>query len=501
MDETSLDERSATSQENATTAITNEEEAADDAPLLCGWFMFRPNSFQKVNTISWLVTIMSLLCFAQGMVVSGLIPVALTSIEERFFLTSTQLGIIVAMYDFTVMVVILFVSYILAEKNKPRWFGVFTVVLAIGTCMWTLPHFLSPPYDPTGAEEGYYPLCRRSSNVTEDCDDEWDSLSNFFYVFILAQICIGIGASPIYTVGYAWVDENTTHAKSGWYMGILNTMAVLGPATGFIVGALTLTLFTELTVDTGLDSSDDGWIGAWWLGFVFAAILIFILVIPISAFTPVLPGTKYIKDERRSQAHADGSDLVAQQQGFGRTWRDFWPASKLLLKNYPYMWINCARTTSTLVLSGYTPFTPKFIQNQFGLTAGSAGLLVGVISIPGAAGGTLLGGWIVKKTNYGVKGNLKLCIAISIATIVLSLSYFLRCPDQPIAGVFRSYDPTNTTRLSEVQLDHPCNADCNCFRRVYVPVCSEINGLQYFDGCYAGCELTPDALVSSRRIQ
>ncbi|XP_006819771.1 solute carrier organic anion transporter family member 4C1-like [Saccoglossus kowalevskii] len=289
-----------------------------------------------------------------------------------------------------------------------------------------------------GAEEGYYPLCRRSSNVTEDCDDEWDSLSNFFYVFILAQICIGIGASPIYTVGYAWVDENTTHAKSGWYMGILNTMAVLGPSTGFIVGALTLTLFTELTVEE--INSSDKYDNA---------------------------RTKYIKDERRSQAHADGSDVVAQQQGFGRTWRDFWPASKILFKNYPYMWINCARTTSTLVLSGCHIDSWRC---------------------------TLLGGWTVKKTNYGVKGNLKLCIAISIATIVLSLSYFLRCPDQPIAGVFRSYDPTNTTRLSEVQLDHPCNAGCNCFRRVYVPVCSEINGLQYFDGCYAGCELTPDAL-------
>lgn len=32
----------------------------------------------------------------------------------------------------------------------------------------------------------------------------------------------------------------------------------------------------------------------------------------------------------------------------------------------------------------------------------------------------------------------------------------------------------------------PCNADCNCLRSYYYPVCGG-NGVQYFSPCYAGC--------------
>ncbi|XP_077990557.1 solute carrier organic anion transporter family member 4C1-like [Glandiceps talaboti] len=488
-----------TKTEKNTTSETDESKANDEGsdlkePLLCGWFSFRPKSLQWFNSIGWLVFSVSMLCFTQGMLISGLVPVSLTSIETRFQMTSTQLGIIVAAYDFTVLVLIVFVSYILATKNKPRWIGIGTAIIGIGALMWTLPQFLTGIYDP-GAGIDYYPLCRPGQNVTyEECDSSWGSLSNYFYMFLFAQITIGIGASPIYTVGYAWVDENATIRKSGWYMGILSTMAMLGPAMGITIGALFLSIYTDPGVETDLTPSDSMYVGGWWIGFFIVFILAFLVSIPISSFShPELPDTKNIQDHRRSQAHNDGSEDVINQEGFGKSWSDIWTATKLLCKNPPYMFVNLARCSGGLLLAGYTPFTPKFIENQFGITAAAAGLLTGAMAITAGAGGTLLGGYIVKKKNFDVRGNLKFCIGITIATLCICFIFLLRCPDEPLAGVLRSYDVADETTLSETNLTHACNADCQCATVTYVPVCA-LNDLQYYDACHAGCTYTPDRI-------
>lgn len=42
-------------------------------------------------------------------------------------------------------------------------------------------------------------------------------------------------------------------------------------------------------------------------------------------------------------------------------------------------------------------FMPKYLEYQFGLTSGQAAMLVGAIIVPAGAGGTLLGGYLVRK--------------------------------------------------------------------------------------------------------
>ena len=48
-----------------------------------------------------------------------------------------------------------------------------------------------------------------------------------------------------------------------------------------------------------------------------------------------------------------------------------------LMKVPPFMLITFAGATEGLITSGFATFMPKFIQNQFGVTAGWASMLTG----------------------------------------------------------------------------------------------------------------------------
>lgn len=47
-------------------------------------------------------------------------------------------------------------------------------------------------------------------------------LQQYQFVFLFAQLIMGIGGSPLYTLGTAFIDENVSHKMqpiySGWYL-------------------------------------------------------------------------------------------------------------------------------------------------------------------------------------------------------------------------------------------------------------------------------------------
>lgn len=44
-------------------------------------------------------------------------------------------------------------------------------------------------------------------------------LSNYKYVFLLGQLLHGIGASPLYTLGVSYLDDNLLPATTSLYVG------------------------------------------------------------------------------------------------------------------------------------------------------------------------------------------------------------------------------------------------------------------------------------------
>ncbi|XP_059500706.1 solute carrier organic anion transporter family member 4C1-like isoform X2 [Stegostoma tigrinum] len=320
------------------------------------------------------------------------------------------------------------------------------------------------------------------------CDPSTASKSsNFLFVFLLGQLLHGVGGTPLYTLGTAHIDDSVSTEKSSLYIGIGTGMSVLGPAFGYILGGQLLDIYIDVNriSKVPLMPDDPRWLGAWWIGFLLCWILAWCLVLPLTCFPKHLPGTTKIKLEKISQAHSGEASKAFAQANFGHSFKDFFAVLQMLLKNPVFMSLVIAGTTEAMVITGFVTFMPKFIENQFGLTASLAAILGGAVLIPGAFIGQIIGGLIITKLKLQCRNVIRMSAATCILSLLCALVFvFAQCSNQPFAGANQDYNLNSTAE--NIDLVAPCNKDCNCIRSYFNPVCGA-NHVQYFSACYAGC--------------
>ena len=74
-------------------------------------------------------------------------------------------------------------------------------------------------------------------------------------------------------------------------MALMNIGAVVGPLIGIFVGGLCLELlWVDLESEVELDSSDQNWIGAWWLPYFANGLFGLVMCIPVFGFPNQFPG-------------------------------------------------------------------------------------------------------------------------------------------------------------------------------------------------------------------
>ncbi|XP_053695450.1 solute carrier organic anion transporter family member 4A1 [Sabethes cyaneus] len=488
----------------------------------CGWFNVRPRWIQRFMTPKWALF---WLCWAgavQGLVVNGFINVVITTIERRFGLRSTQTGLVASGYDIASFLCLVPVSYFGGRlgASKPRWIGWGVAVMGLGAFVFALPHFLVGQYRATNSEQN---VCLATAtaavellanNTTakaarllgETCTldgenlagtggDNSENLSWNVWFFFTAQLLLGAGASPLYTLGVTYIDENVSKKMSSVYLGIYYTMAVVGPAAGYVIGGQLLLFYTDMfVVDSsalGLTPHSKVWVGAWWIGFVFMAAFCLLLAIPILAYPRTLPGSE--KLEKVSEAHKGDADQ--NKQTFTKI-REIPKALVALLKNPTFFFLNLAGASEGLVISGFAVFLPKLIENQFSVTAVWSALLMGIITVPAGGGGTFLGGYLVKKLNLSCSGIIRFCLFATVFAALFTICFFLSCPNLTFAGVTTPYFPqenlhTPVARSTELfvlpkTLDNACNSKCSCSKMNYEPICGA-DGVMYYSPCHAGC--------------
>ena len=241
-------------EENMTQHETSEEQgdtAENDSEPSYGWFGYKPRCLQPCLSPRWILFSCCWLVFAESFIVSGLSGVVVSSLEKRYFLRSSQVGGIYATYEVTGIIVALVISYF-GHTHKPRWLGVGSLVLGFGCLTFALPQLLAGRYEPVIARDT--DLCRShnltSLNGAANADEETCKKSSWYHlmVFVLGELLIGAGASPIYNLGLAYLDENVSRKNSGLYLGVFYAVSTLGPGLGFLLGGYFLRIYVDISL-------------------------------------------------------------------------------------------------------------------------------------------------------------------------------------------------------------------------------------------------------------
>ncbi|XP_033825571.1 solute carrier organic anion transporter family member 4A1-like [Periophthalmus magnuspinnatus] len=488
-----------------------------DSDQLCGWGSLRPKAIQVFNTPRWVLFFLSVASFLQGLIINGLINTVVTSIERRFDLSSSQTGLIVSSYDIAACVCLAFASYFGGNGHKPRWLGWGIMIMGLGSLVFALPHFTTPAYQVSSVEVS--DLCSGANSSL--CEGKGrGGLSRYSLVFMLSQFLHGIGATPLYTLGVTYLDQNVHCSAAPVYIGIFYTAATVGPAVGYLVGGYFLNIFTEIHIKADVTPDNPLWVGGWWIGFLGGGALSLLVAIPILGYPRELPGSQETAAIRVSEAHQgkEGSHASTSDPQFGKTLRDMPRCVLLLLKNPTFLFLCLAGASDANLIAAMSTFGPKILESQFSLSASKAAAIFGSLVVPAGGGGTFLGGYIVQRCDLRCRGIIRFCAVCCSLSLLSAFVFFVHCPDVSMAGVTAPYGiqqmdsdlgeaswgsltstsaPANSSSLDE-RLLAQCNSNCSC-DRLFNPVCGADHRM-YFSPCYAGCtsiNLTSEGQVYS----
>ncbi|XP_049633057.1 solute carrier organic anion transporter family member 4A1 [Suncus etruscus] len=427
-----------------------------------------------------------LLCaasFLQGMTVNGFINTVVTSVERRFQLPGSHSGLIASAYDVASCLCLTFVSYFGGSGHKPRWLGCGVLVLGLGSLLFALPHFTSGPYEATG---GGAAIC--GANQTR-CLDSNPGLLGPQMLFVLGQLLHGAGATPLYTLGVTYLDENVASHLVSLYIAAFYTAAILGPAAGYLIGGALLNIYTELGHRTELTPESPLWVGAWWIGFLAAGAAAFFIAVPLLGYPRQLPGSQHYMTMKASEAQRlRDTQQATSNPDFGKTLKDLPRSVWLLLRNPPFLLLCLAGAAEATLVAGMSTFGPKFLESQFNLSASEAATLFGYLVVPAGGGGTVLGGFLTSRSKLRGARLTRLCLLCTLTSLLATLAFLLHCPDAPVAGVTVSYSGSVLPE-GRPELNASCNAGCGCQPEHYSPVCAPhgLQNLTFYSPCHAGC--------------
>ncbi|KAH8285733.1 hypothetical protein KR018_001274 [Drosophila ironensis] len=514
----------------------------------CGILNCRPYGIQRFARIKIFVLLLSLLVMMQQALSSGYINSVITTIEKRFEIPSSYSGLIASSYEIGNVITVIFVSYLGSRRHIPVWIGIGAVIMGIGSLVFMVPHFTGEPNPGIAivnktsdnicrsalVRDQDMDLGRLSSGLSnqplaphtlreDNCLEGKASTTGPVLLFVLAQLLLGCGGSPLFTLGTTYVDDHVRTESSSMYIGCMYSMGAFGPVVGFLLGAYLLSFHMDSLSSTtiSITPGDRRWVGMWWGGFLLCGVILLVVAVPFFSFPkvlarekkkirkssvvqPVLPNNSGATPATDEMGKVKKVEIVAvtskeeQSQpppsvdtGYGKDIKDI-PQSMLRLVKNPVYIVTCLGACMELmIVSGFVVFLPKYLETQFSLGKSQANIFTGSIAVPGACIGIFLGGCILKRFQLKPKGAVQFVLITNVICLACyAMLFFLGCDNLKMAGTtipyYTSNKPGATIEPFQVNLTAACNFGCECLTSEVEPVCGN-NGLTYFSPCHAGC--------------
>ncbi|XP_073644071.1 solute carrier organic anion transporter family member 1C1 isoform X3 [Tursiops truncatus] len=410
---------------------------------------------------------LSFVYFAKALA-EGYLKSTITQIERRFDIPSSLVGVIDGSFEIGNLLVITFVSYFGAKLHRPKIIGAGCLIMGVGTLLIAMPHFFMEQY----RYERYSPF----SNST----------------FSISPCFLGSNSPLPISV----MEKSQSKINNG----CVQTVAIIGPIFGFLLGSLCAKLYVDIGF-VNLDHititpKDPQWVGAWWLGYLIAGSISLLAAVPFWYLPKSLPRPRSREDSNSSSEkskfitddHTDYQTPLGEKAKIMEMARDFLPSLKSLFGNPVYFLYLCASTIQFNSLFGMVTYKPKYIEQQYGQSSSKANFVIGLINIPAVAFGIFSGGIVMKKFRISVCGAAKLYLGSSVLGYLLFLSLFaLGCENSDVAGLTVSYQGTKPVSYHERALFSDCNSRCKCSETKWEPMCGA-NGITYASACLAGCQ-------------
>ncbi|KAG8190239.1 hypothetical protein JTE90_011960 [Oedothorax gibbosus] len=307
-----------------------------------------------------------------------------------------------------------------------------------------------------------------SERKPEDCgvDDRPPTIAAIL-LLVLGSFLKGCGTVPCTTVGMAYMDDNVKKEKAPMYFGIISTSWMLGPLLGYLMSYSFLKYHEDPSTAPGFGPQDPLWIGRWWAGFVLQGVLLMVCAVPFALFPRWLPGrARATKVKEGEEIHLTG----------------LWAALKRLIKNPIFMLLIIYDTFWFYGGYGHNMMLPKYMENQFRLSASEASILSGTPSNSALMVATAIGGYLISK----FKPNAKyLTGSITVLQVIRAIGFFILMIPKCEILQMTNYGLDEQGLI----LEGPCNTNCSCTTNAFTSVCARDgkNETIFFSPCYAGC--------------
>ncbi|XP_054884378.1 solute carrier organic anion transporter family member 1C1-like isoform X2 [Poeciliopsis prolifica] len=395
----------------------------------------------------------------------------ITQLERRFDIPSYLIGVIDGSFEIGNLLVIAFVSYFGAKLHRPKIISLGCLLMSFGTFIIALPHFIIGRYEFETSVRWVVNSTHNSSPCQGDspgdqpgispqvpstgCEGE-SNLSMWIYV-LLGNVLRGIGETPVQPLGISYIDDFATEENAALYIGCVQTISVVGPVFGYLLGSLCAKIYVDI-------------------GFV-----------KMAGSRVRKMGTQEEASFIKETPHSKYKYQAEEHSSFVEMAKDFIPTLRTLLGHPVYVIYLCVVVIQLNSLIGMVTYKPKYIEQHFRQSASKANFLMGVINIPAVALGMFSGGLLMKRLKLNVMGAAKFAFYTSLIGYVLSMLFFtMSCENAKVAGVTVSYSNADSVSYDKHSLFMPCNSDCFCSSSEWDPVCGQ-NGISYVSPCLAGC--------------
>ena len=288
------------------------------------------------------------------------------------------MGVLLVSFDLSVLLSVIFISYFGDKQHKPRCVGLGIILQGIGALVFSIPQFAFGSYR-VGAEGALtLEACEASDNeiFTSICND-----SNYgaYVLMLLGNILIGIGAAPLFTLGLSYVDDITLPKFVPIHIGVFYVSVAVGPAIGYGLGGAFLSVYVDPSVNTDLQESDPGWVGAWWLCFIFSGVLSLIISVPFFFYPRFLSNYPEVVEARKTQHVTSYESKYGEEKSLKNQLKAFPIHLWDLFKSPSFVCVTFALSFLFLTLYGLVAFGPKFIESVFNIPASRASILAGAV--------------------------------------------------------------------------------------------------------------------------